>query len=337
MTQPGFVTDVYRAALDAAPCAILVTDAAGLITLVNPEAERLFGYRPGTLRGRPIEALVPVDLQAAHAAHRDRFVVRPDARPMGRQRDLRARRDDGSLFPVEVGLSPIHTEQGLQVVCAVVDLSERKRAEEHMVHQTAMLEAANARLAELAMTDSLTALWNRRTFLEQMDIQLEWAVRHAQPMSLLILDVDEFKPYNDEYGHLAGDEVLRGAARLLRDRARRSDFLARIGGEEFGVILHGADRIGAVKLAEHLRAAVEATQWPRRRITVSVGAATVHFAQPVPRPHSPERSHVLSLADRALYYSKQQGRNRVTHIEDLTTGASQDPSTSPPPGTHEAQ
>jgi diguanylate cyclase (GGDEF)-like protein/PAS domain S-box-containing protein len=319
MTHAG--ADVYRAALDAAPCAILVTDAAGLITLVNPEAERLFGYRPGTLRGRPIDTLLPADLRAAHAANRDRFVARPDARPMGQQRDLRARRNDGTLFPVEVGLNPIRSEQGLQVVCAVVDLTERKLAEERLVDQATLLEAANARLAELAMTDSLTALWNRRTFLEQMDIQLEWAVRHAQPMSVLILDVDEFKPYNDEYGHLAGDEVLRGAARLLRDRARRSDFLARIGGEEFGVILHGADRIGAVRLAEHFRAAVEATQWPRRRITVSVGAATVHFAQSVPRPHSPERSYVLSRADRALYYSKQQGRNRVTHIEDLAATA----------------
>jgi len=321
MTQPGPTTDVYRVAFAAAPCAILVTSPAGQITLANPAAERLFGCRPGTLIGRPIDSLLPTHVAATHAAHRDRYAARPEARPMGRLRDLHARRDDGRVFPVEVGLSPIRTDEGLHVVCAVVDLTERKLTEDRLTQQAAMLEAANVKLTELAMTDSLTALWNRRTFLEQMDIQLEWAVRHAHPMSVLILDLDEFKPYNDEYGHLAGDEILRGAARLLRDRARRSDFLARIGGEEFGAILHGADRPGAVKLAEQLRAAVEAAQWPRRKITVSVGAATVQFPRPVPRPTSPERSHILALADRALYYSKQQGRNRVTHIEDLAATA----------------
>jgi diguanylate cyclase (GGDEF)-like protein/PAS domain S-box-containing protein len=292
--------DLYRVAIDASPCATLVADAAGTIALANREAERLFRCQPGSIVGRPIGTLLPEEV-----------------RPFGPRRDLEARRGDGTVFPVEVGLSPIETAQGRFLVWAVVDLTERKRVEDRLFQQTAALEAANARLTELATTDSLTSLWNRRAFLEQLDIQLEQSVRTARPMSVLILDVDDFKPYNDRYGHLAGDEILQGAARLLRERARRSDFLARIGGEEFGVILHGADRGGAVRLAEHLRVAVEATQWPRRRITVSVGAATVQFPSAVPRPESPARSQVLSLADQALYYSKETGRNRVTHVADL--------------------
>jgi len=292
--------DIYRVAIEASPCATLVADASGTVALANREAERLFACHPGTIVGRPIETLLPEDV-----------------RPLGKRRDLQARRGDGTVFPVEVGLNPIETPRGRFVVCAVVDLTERKRVEERLSQQTAALEAANARLTELATTDSLTSLWNRRAFLEQLDIQLEQSVRTARPMSVLILDVDDFKPYNDRYGHLAGDEILQGAARLLRERARRSDFLARIGGEEFGVILYGADRGGAVKLAEHLRVAVESAQWPRRRITVSVGAATVKFPSAVPRPASPPRSQVLSLADQALYYSKEKGRNRVTHVEDL--------------------
>ena len=316
-TDPGPSPAVYRAALEASPSAILVTDSDGLIVLANPEAERLFGCDPGTLRGRPIEGMLPYEQRAAHAAQRKGFFARAEARPMGHLRDLRARRSDGTVFPVEVGLSPVETEMGQFVVCAVVDLTERKAVEETLQRKTAMLEAANAKLTELATTDSLTSLWNRRTFLEQMDIQLEFSVRHARPMSVLILDLDEFKPYNDTYGHLAGDEILRTAARLFRERTRRSDFLARIGGEEFGAILSEADRDGAVKLAENLRIAVEDAQWPRRAITVSVGAATVQFPTAVPRPRSPGRSQVLSLADQALYYSKRQGRNRVTHVEDL--------------------
>jgi diguanylate cyclase (GGDEF)-like protein/PAS domain S-box-containing protein len=308
---------VYRAAIDASPTAILVTDTDGRITMANPEAERLFGCDPGTLRGRPIESLLPYEHREAHAARRMQFNAQPVARPMGHLRDLQARRHDGTVFPVEVGLNPVTTPNGQFVVCAVVDLTQRKATEENLKRHAALLEAANAKLTELATTDSLTSLWNRRTFLEQMNIQLELSVRHARPMSVLILDLDEFKPYNDTYGHLAGDDVLRTAARLLRERTRRSDFLARIGGEEFGALLFEADREGAVKLAENLRTAVEAAHWPRRRITVSVGAATVHIPRAVPRPASPERSQVLSLADRALYHSKRQGRNRVTHIEDL--------------------
>jgi diguanylate cyclase (GGDEF)-like protein/PAS domain S-box-containing protein len=317
MTLDSGSAAIHRAALEAAPCAILVSNAEGVITLANPEAERLFACERGDLLGRPIEDLLPDDLRAAHVAQRGRFVAQPESRPMGRLRDLHARRHDGTVFPVEIGLSPVQTPQGMSVVCAVVDLSERTQTAERLAQQAAMLEAANAKLTELARTDSLTSLWNRRTFLEQLDIQLELSVRHARPMSVLILDVDEFKPYNDKYGHLAGDEILRNAAHLLRDRARRSDFLARIGGEEFGAILYEADRDGAVRLAEHLRLAVEDARWPRRRITVSVGAATIRFSSAVPRPRSPERSQILALADEALYFSKRQGRNRVTHIEDL--------------------
>jgi diguanylate cyclase (GGDEF)-like protein len=256
-------------------------------------------------------------MRARHAVHRAQFGESPTPRPMGRRRDLHARRSDGTVFPVEVGLSPVRTPDGAFVVCAVVDLTERRQAEHRLREQAAELARANQRLGELASTDSLTALWNRRAFLEQLDIRLEQAVRSARPLSVLLMDVDHFKPYNDEFGHLAGDEILQRAARLLRERARRSDFLARIGGEEFGVILHEADRMGAVKLAEHLRTAVEAATWPRRRITVSVGVATVRFPSAVPRPPSPGRSQVLSLADQALYHSKEQGRNRVTHVEDL--------------------
>ena len=309
--------EIYRVAIESSPCATLVADATGTIAIANREAERLFRCQPGTIAGRAIGTLLPEDGRGAHAELLAGFGESPVGLPLGRRRDLHARRGDGTVFPVEVGLNPLETSHGRFVVCAVVDLTERKRVEEELSRQRAALEEANARLTELATTDSLTSLWNRRAFLEQLDIQLEQSVRTAQPMSVLILDVDDFKPYNDRYGHLAGDEILQGAARLLRDRARRSDFLARIGGEEFGVILHGADRGGAVKLAEHLRVAVEATQWPRRRITVSVGAATVQFPSAVPRPESPARSQVLSLADQALYYSKEQGRNRVTHVADL--------------------
>jgi diguanylate cyclase (GGDEF)-like protein/PAS domain S-box-containing protein len=316
--HPGALhPDVYRIALEASPSPTLVTDAQGVIILANREAERLFGWERGTLVGCSVDVLLPEELRTEHAAHRARYMAEPAARPMGRRRDLLARRRDGTVFPVEVGLSPVQTAQGLYVACAIMDLTERRKIQEELSQQAAMLQQANGRLTELASTDHLTALWNRRAFLGQLDIELERAVRDARPMSVLILDVDHFKLYNDEFGHLAGDEVLSGTARLLREHTRRSDFLARIGGEEFGVLLHAAGREGAVRLAERFRLGIETAPWPRRRITISIGAVTVAFENPLPRPKTPARSEVLAAADRALYYSKEHGRNCVTHVEDL--------------------
>lgn len=324
--EPGSLhPDVYRIAIEASPSPILVTDAEGVIILANREAERLFGWERGSLVGCSVDVLLPEALRTEHAVHRDRYAAEPAPRPMGRQRDLQARHRDGTLFPVEVGLSPVQSAEGLYVACVIVDLTERQRIGEELARQAAILQHANTTLTALASTDHLTALWNRRMFLEQMDIELERAVRDARPLSVLILDVDDFKPYNDEFGHLAGDQVLGTAARLLREHARRSDFLARIGGEEFGVLLHAADRGGAVRLAERFRLGIEAASWPRRRITISIGAATVAFQGPVPRPPIPVRSQLLAAADRALYHSKEHGRNRVTHFQDLLSIAEDRP------------
>ena len=308
---------LFRVALDAAPCAMVVVDQRGAIKLINREAERMFGYSHDELLDHQVELLVPADVQQGHARHRVGFLTSPQARPMGHQRDLTARRRDGSTFPVEVGLSPVRTDGGWLVVGAIVDLSERKRFEQRMADQSEQLSEQNAKLAELAVTDGLTGLRNRRAFIEQLLVQLELAVRHARSLSMLILDVDHFKAYNDEFGHLAGDDILRKIARILGEVARRSDFVARIGGEEFGIILPETDRSGATALGERFRAAIEESAWPNHVITASVGATTIDFAHPVPRPDAPGVSQILTEADRALYHSKEAGRNRVTHAETL--------------------
>jgi diguanylate cyclase (GGDEF)-like protein/PAS domain S-box-containing protein len=316
-TTRDATSEVYRAAMESSPCATAVVDANGLITMVNKETERLFGYSEGELVGQPVEALVPENLRESHTAHRLEFGEAPSARPMGQRRDLMGQRRDGSLVPVEVGLNPIRTQEGAFFVCAIIDLSERKRAEQRIAQQAEMLELANARLLEMASTDSLTSLRNRRAFLDQLNVQLEQAVRNGQPVSVLILDVDHFKPYNDRYGHLAGDEVLKGVARVLQATARRSDYVARIGGEEFGIISPQTDQVGAALLSERFRAAIEGETWPRREITASIGATTVAFSRTVPRPTIPGHSAVLRAADRALYHSKEHGRNRSTHSDDI--------------------
>jgi diguanylate cyclase (GGDEF)-like protein len=122
--------------------------------------------------------------------------------------------------------------------------------------------------------------------------------------------VDKFKQYNDSFGHPAGDEVLKGVAALLRDKARETDIVARYGGEEFIVILPNTGEEASTTFAERMRVAIEETPWPMRAVTASFGAATMS--------ESVETSDdLVSIADQALYYSKEHGRNRVTHYSEV--------------------
>lgn len=122
----------FRRVVEWAPNAMVMIDASGNIVLVNAETERVFGYPRSDLVGRPVEKLVPNQVSGKHAAFRDGFFANPTPRPMGSGRDLFARRADGSEFPVEIGLNPIDTENGLMVLAAIVDITERKRAQQRI-------------------------------------------------------------------------------------------------------------------------------------------------------------------------------------------------------------
>jgi two-component system cell cycle response regulator len=174
----------------------------------------------------------------------------------------------------------------------------------------AALELQNAMLAERAATDGLTGLCNRQQFDDSLRSALSFAVRYAQPLSLILLDVDLFKTYNDAFGHQAGDEVLCGLAETLRAVARTHDVVARYGGEEFAVILPATEMPGARAACERLRVAVEGRIWPYRPVTASFGVTTT--SSPFVEP-----TRLIEEADRALYHTKSSGRNRVTHFCDL--------------------
>jgi diguanylate cyclase (GGDEF)-like protein len=168
-----------------------------------------------------------------------------------------------------------------------------------------MLQGVNSRLSELATLDSLTRLRNRRAFEERLEDETRRWRRHGSDVSLVLLDIDHFKAYNDSFGHPRGDEVLRAVGQLLRGSLRAADFAARYGGEEFAIILPNTDRAGSLIVAEQLRRAIEEATWDDRPITASIGVATM----------SDEIStgeELVDYADRALYRSKQAGRNCVT-------------------------
>ncbi len=164
------------------------------------------------------------------------------------------------------------------------------------------LEAANEQLAGMATTDGMTGLANHRSFQEELARQVARTQRSHVAHSLLMMDVDKFKQYNDTYGHPAGDEVLKEVAKVIRGVIRDGDFPARYGGEEFAVILPDTELETAAQIGERIRAAVAAHKFLFIEITVSVGATQFVAVSP---------NTTIQRADVALYRAKKEGRNRL--------------------------
>lgn len=178
------------------------------------------------------------------------------------------------------------------------------------------LTKANRRLETLAITDGLTGLFNHRHFRELLRKEIRRQERGRRPFSILMLDVDHFKNYNDTHGHPAGDEVLKGLARILTDNTRKSDVVARYGGEEFILMLTETAPPAAEQIAEKLRSLIaehafaHAPEQPMGCVSVSMGLATW--------PDDALRQEdLIEIADQALYIAKRRGRNQVCTSKDV--------------------
>ncbi|MFN4119342.1 diguanylate cyclase [Acidovorax sp.] len=209
----------------------------------------------------------------------------------------------------------VHSNREVQALAGALSrmthrlLAAHEAMEETVRLRTLELESANRALDLQARTDVLTGLLNRRGFESQMAFALAMARRSGRPLSLITVDVDHFKKVNDTYGHDAGDEVLRRLALTLQDRLRASDVIARLGGEEFVVLLPDTDLAGAQAIAQALVHAMAQQQDPVvGTITVSAGVASMRGAQD-------QGADLLRRGDAALYEAKGQGRNRVCTAE----------------------
>jgi diguanylate cyclase (GGDEF)-like protein/PAS domain S-box-containing protein len=185
------------------------------------------------------------------------------------------------------------------------DITERKRSED-------ALRASEHRYYELSITDSLTGLYNSRHFYSQIEVEIERAQRYQRPLSLLLLDVDKFKLFNDTYGHLEGDRVLSGLAQVIRDCIRLSDSAYRYGGEEFVAILPETDSAEAIRVAERLRSSfaemkLTTMAGDETTMTVSIGVSCFRSGD--------DAKEFIRRADAGTYAAKWQGRNKVVFNE----------------------
>ena len=189
-----------------------------------------------------------------------------------------------------------------------------------VMERTAELEEANAQLEKLSVSDGLTGLLNRRAMSEKLDELHELSKRYGNDYSLILLDIDHFKGYNDTLGHVAGDYALTRVAKLLRDAIRSSDSAYRYGGEEFLILMPETDDESVESVAERIRSSTEALAIPHpdssagRVVTVSVGHTSVSGREAAACDSWKE---IVETADRALYAAKQRGRNRVVGSNEI--------------------
>lgn len=275
-------------------------------TYIGPQIGELLGWSP--------ESWVSVDDWATRMHPEDRdwvvnYCVSQSQAGSDHEADYRALRADGSYVWIRDVVHVMRTPEGEveALVGFMFDISERKRNEEHVLQLQRELE-------ELSFKDGLTGVANRRMFDTVLEREWASARRAGKPLSLIMLDIDFFKEYNDRYGHLAGDDCLRQVATALNDAALRPrDFLARFGGEEFVLILPETDTAAALTVAERLRSVVQQLGLPHEGsaaaacITISLGVGTT---QP---ETGDEPQAFLDRVDRLMYRAKEAGRNRSEH------------------------
>ena len=272
-----------------------------VVRYISPSCFNLLGWKPEELIGNGPEAyILPEDLPLLDTAGVNILAAKDHIDIT----TIRMRRKDGSIVWVEINVRLVRdsvTGEPKEYVIVMRDMTERKGLEE--------------RLSALALTDGLTGLLNRRSFDEALAREWKRAVRHGSEISLLFLDLDHFKRFNDRYGHQAGDDCLCAVAAAVSGAVRATDRVARYGGEEIAVILPSTSTAGAAEAAEKVRSAIEALRLPHEGnpegggwLTVSVGVATA-LARHGGTMRMP--ASLLQSADNAMYKAKHEGRNRV--------------------------
>lgn len=271
---------------------------------IGPQIEQLLGWSPASW--------VTVEDWASRMHPEDRawvvdYCVAQSKSGTDHEADYRALTKDGEYVWIRDVVHVVRNAQGEveALIGFMFDITERKNTEQKLI-------VLQKELEELSFKDALTGVYNRRMFDSVMEVEWANAKRNRQPLSLLMLDIDYFKQYNDFYGHIHGDECLKRVAKELNKVATRSrDFFARFGGEEFIIVLPETDEKAARMIAERCRSLIFKAQIPHEKslvsqmLTVSIGVSTI-----IPI-HSDEAINFIAAVDRQLYQAKETGRNRI--------------------------
>jgi diguanylate cyclase (GGDEF)-like protein/PAS domain S-box-containing protein len=272
---------------------MLIIDEDGVVLKVNPAIEKMFNYGEAEILGKDIFVLFSNEssqkyiLKVLHAVNRFENIIGYE-----NQNEMNATRKDGSLFPVEVQIGKRYVQDRCIVACTIRDISKTKEYQDKITH--------------LANHDGLTDLPNRRLFNQELTNKLNEAKQKNQALAMMYIDMDRFKYINDSLGHIIGDRVLIEVAHRLKLSVREEDFVARIGGDEFNIIMSDTNRESAIEIAENL---LEHFKSPflidnyELFITTCIGISIFPY-------DGEETLALMKNADAALYRAKEQGKNK---------------------------
>jgi diguanylate cyclase (GGDEF)-like protein/PAS domain S-box-containing protein len=291
-------TAMFDTILNNVPVEIYLKDDTGRIQFYNRKLAERFKVSPTDWLGKTSYELW--DKEAAdNITREDNYVLRS-----GRSHESFAEINEPG-GPTSYWRSvkiPCRVASGeLLLACCSIDITEHMERERRLQQIQDELEEANRKLNSLALTDSLTGLWNRRAFDARIETHLMTAQQKKQSMALLLLDIDDFKSINDRFGHPFGDKVLRQVATLLGRTKRGDDVACRFGGEEFSLLLPNTSLEGARIAAQRILSAFHAFEWDKVAVTVSIGIAM--------SSGNPTSDEMVDAADSALYKAKRQGKD----------------------------
>jgi len=290
---------VFQALVENTNDVIMVLDATPLseggprIVYVNPAFEKLMGYSAADVIGQN-----PKILQGPGTDDKTRYKIRKAMREGISIRSQILNYDKaGNELWLDINMVPLFDEKGSLVYYAAIerDLTEYKKLQAH--------------LENMATIDSLTGLANRQAFMQRAKNEFNRARRYARPLTVVMIDIDHFKAINDQHGHAVGDDVLREAADICQSSLRGSDFMGRVGGEEFVLLLPDTPPTNAYHVAERMRAhlhetPIELDDGTTLNITASFGVAPMN-------ENDSDFDALLERADEAMYHAKHEGRNQV--------------------------
>jgi len=320
---------LLRSVLEVVQDSLLILDRKGVFLKANEKTKAMLGYRWDELQERSFLDLIDIE---ELSEVRNGLEVAKESREVRLKTAVVSRW--GEKIPVELS----GRFQGDRFLLLLKDLREAARFEgewekkkkeltekirerdQYARDLQAMRDLYKERVREiekmraeavfLSHTDDLTGIFNHRFFIQQLKIELDRRKRYPSPLSLLMIDIDFFKHYNDTNGHLAGDETLKTTALLIQHAVRQTDIVARYGGEEFVAILINAEKETALEIGERVRRSIAETRFPNEHrqpnedLTVSIGVATYS-------PSLATLADLLRAADDALYRAKKGGRNRI--------------------------
>ena len=291
----------FRAFMDSGPFLAYVKDADGAMLYHNDPQARRFGAASGLPAGKTDAEVWPPEFSGRLRGH-DLEVLQGDKLHVMEES---ATREDGSQAFFRSYKFPCRDADGTTLLGGIsLEVTEELLREAELRRYQAELETANAQLRLLAATDPLTGLANRRAFDERLILEFAQARRKGRELSVVLIDVDNFKGRNDRFGHLEGDATLRQFAGILKGVVRETDLVARYGGEEFAVLLPEASENDAVLTVGRMLEAVRQASWHGDPVRASAGVAAMDGA-------TRTEQWLVSLADEALYAAKHSGKDRV--------------------------